>query len=131
MEHPVEVEWKHNEHGNIVYAICYCETVKKYDVRFYGQPGEGVVRGSAMTDTLTSARELAEGLEPYPWSKRQAIKDIHSMQDRVVAMTEIMENIVNAHVAGKKPDVVGILSDAVRAYGLDRRDTTRWKVSDG
>ena len=67
MNNPVEVETKHNEQGHIVYAICHCSDVSKYDVRFYGAafpedgcaPGDGVVMGSPEFTTLEGARDWA------------------------------------------------------------------------
>jgi hypothetical protein len=59
MAEPYEVEWKNNEQGHILYAICYCDTAKKYDVRIYGGPSEGCVAGSPMFETLEEAQAWA------------------------------------------------------------------------
>ncbi len=62
MTDPIEVEWERNDKGQIVYAICHCPTVDRYDVRVYGEPGDGVVDGSPEFYTLEAARDWAESL---------------------------------------------------------------------
>jgi len=60
MEQPIEVEWENNKQDHILYAICHCHVIDKYDVRFYGDPGDGVVKGSPEFATLEEARDYAE-----------------------------------------------------------------------